>query len=273
MTTKEPAPAKTAVRRMIETARKPSVRDQALVEAEIDGKIIRFRAVVVNLMPAALWLGLVKKDPLLESLRRGDPVVLTFQRNGVGMVAESAFISHLNAAESRLFAIEFPTDYRLIQRRAYLRVDAECPVQYLVVSHSEMGGAGLTGEGVTRNIGAGGIQFVVAAAISETVREGDALETRLGIGQGTVLAEAEVVRVDDVTDLGPDLRLLPSSPKPRPPRTLVAVKFVHIPEAAQDRIIRHIFALQQIRRSGNHQSVPESWAGRDQRRDSRRAWR
>jgi hypothetical protein len=95
---------------MIQTAEKPSVHDQTLVEAEIDGSVVRFRAVVVNLMPAALWLGLVKKDPQLERLRPGDPVVLTFSRNGVGMVAESSFISHLNAAESRLFAIEFPTD-------------------------------------------------------------------------------------------------------------------------------------------------------------------
>jgi c-di-GMP-binding flagellar brake protein YcgR len=258
---------------MIETAKQPSVHDQALVEAEIDGAVVRFRVVVVNLMPAALWLGLVKKEPLLERLHPGDPVVLTFGRNGVGMVAESAFISHLNSAGSRLFAIEFPTDYRTIQRRAYLRVDTECHVEFLVVNHSEMGGAGLTGGGVTRNVGAGGIQFIVDATMSDTVREGDALEARLAIGQGTVLAEAEVVRVEDVTDLGPDLRHLPIAPGPRRPRTLIAVRFVHIAEGAQDRIVRHIFALQRIRRAGRERAALASRNRRDQRRDSRGTWR
>ena len=257
---------------MIETARKPSVHDRALVEAEIDGRVVRFRAVVVNLMPAALWLGLVKKDPSLEDLRPGDPIVLTFQRNGVGMVAESSFVAHLNSTGSRLFAIEFPSDCRLIQRRSYLRIDAECPVEYLVTNQSEAGGAGLTGEGVSRNIGAGGIQFVVDAPIAETVRENDCLEVRLAIGQGAVLAEASVVRVEDFTDLGPDLRPLPPATGPRRSRTMIAVRFVHISEAAQDRIIRHIFALQRIRRSGGHSSLPERPAGRDRRREGRRAW-
>ena len=234
---------------MIQTAEKPSVHDQTLVEAEIDGSVVRFRAVVVNLMPAALWLGLVKKDPQLEQLRPGDPLVLTFSRNGVGMVAESSFISHLNAAESRLFAIEFPRDYRVIQRRSYLRMDAECQVQFLVTSQSEAGGAGVEGEGVTRNIGAGGIQLLVESSLDESVRLGDSLEVRLAVGQGAILAEAQVVRVEDATDLGPDLRLLPPASKPRRPRCLVAVKFTHISEGAQDRIIRHIFALQRARRA------------------------
>jgi c-di-GMP-binding flagellar brake protein YcgR len=255
---------------MIQTVEKPSVHDQALVEAEIDGRVVRFRAVVVNLMPAALWLGLVKKDPQLEQLRPGDPVVLTFSRHSVGMVAESSFISHLNSAESRLFAIEFPTDYRLIQRRSYLRMDAECQVEYLVTSQSEAGGAGLEGHGVTRNIGAGGIQFVVHAPMAETVRIGDSLEVRLAVGQGAILAEAEVVRVEDMTDLGPDLRLLPPTTRPRHPRTLIAVRFNHISEGAQDRIIRHIFALQRARRTG-HKPAPATWDGRERRHENRRA--
>ena len=258
---------------MIETAKQPAVHDQALVEAEVDGAVVRFRAVVVYLMPAALWLGLVKKEPLLERLHPGDPVMLTFGRNGAGMVAESSFINHLNSAGSRLFAIEFPTDYRLLQRRAYLRVDAECHVDFVVVNHSKMSGAGLTGAGVTRNIGAGGIQFIVDAAMSDTVREGDSLETRLALGQGAVLAEAEVARVEDVTDLGPDLRHLPVAARPRRPRTLIAVRFVRISEGAQDRIIRHIFALQRIRRAGRERSTRASRNRRDQRRDGRATWR
>jgi c-di-GMP-binding flagellar brake protein YcgR len=258
--------------KMIDTARKPSVHDQALIEAEIDGRVVRFRAVVVNLMPAALWLGLVRKDPSLEQLRPGDPIVLTFSRNGIGMVAESSFLTHLNSAESRLFAIEFPSDYRLIQRRSYLRTDAECPVEYLVTSQSDAGGAGMTGEGMTSNISAGGIQFIVNAPVAETVHELDSLEIRLAVGQGAVMAEAEVVRVEDCTDLGPDLRPLPPTTRPRRPRTLIAVRFAHISEAAQDRIIRHIFALQRLRRSGRRRTLPEAIPRRGRRRDGRDAW-
>jgi c-di-GMP-binding flagellar brake protein YcgR len=94
---------------------------------------------------------------------------------------------------------------------------------------------------------------------------------RLSVGQGSVVAEAEVVRVEDATDIGLDLRPLPPVTKPRRPRTLVAVRFVHISEGAQDRIIRYIFALQRARRSGHHRPAVQSAANRDQRREGRRA--
>lgn len=127
--------------------------------------------------------------------------------------------------------------------------DSECPIQYIVASQSEAGAAGLTGEGTTCNISAGGLQFIVIEPIGETVAAGDALEIRLEIGRGALLAEAEVVRVEDFTDLGPDGGLLPPGPKPRPARPAIAVRFTSISEAAQDRIFKHIFALQRMRRS------------------------
>ena len=239
---------------MIETPRKPAVHDQVLVEAELDAKLVGFRAVVVNVMPAALWLGLVKPDSLLEQLRAGDPVALTFRRDDAGMVAESAFLSHLGSTQSRLFSVEMPADCRLIQRRAHLRLDAECPIQYTVVGDSDTA-VGLTGEGITRNIGAGGLAFMVRAPMKETVLEGDALELRMALGQDAVLVEADVVRVNDVTDLAPDGRPLPLTATPRPPRTLIAVRFASISEGSQDLIVRYIFALQRLRREGPRRSL------------------
>jgi c-di-GMP-binding flagellar brake protein YcgR len=233
---------------MIETPRKPSVHDQVLVEAEVDGRVVGFRAVVVNVTPDAIWLGLVKPDALLERLHHGDPMALTFRRNDTGMVAESSFLNHLGATQSRLFSIEMTADCRLIQRRAHLRLDTECPIEYTVVSQSWSGSAGLTGEGTTRNISAGGLQFMVNAPIGETVESEDALELALALGQDAVLAEAEVVRVDDATNIGPDGRPMAAARSAGPPRTLVAVRFVAISEDAQDRIVRHIFALQRKRR-------------------------
>jgi c-di-GMP-binding flagellar brake protein YcgR len=236
---------------MIETPRMPIVHDQVLVEAELDGRVVAFRAVVVNVMPAALWLGLVKPNSLLQRLSPGDPVTLTFRREDSGMVAGASFLSHLGATQSRLFSIEMPSDLRMIQRRGHLRLDTDCPIHYLVVSQTASGGAGETGEGTTRNVSAGGLQFMVRTPIHEAVGVGDDLELRLLIGQDAVLAEGEVVRVDDATDLGRDGRPMAATSPPRPSRTLIAVQFVSISEGAQDRIVRHIFSLQRMRREGS----------------------
>lgn len=233
---------------MIETPKVPSIHDQVLVEAEVDGRVVGFRAVVVNVMPAALWLGLIRPDSHLEPLRAGDPIGLTFRRDDAGMVAAATFLSHLGSNPSRLFSIEMPSDLRLIQRRSHLRLDTNCPIEYTIVSQSEIGSAGLTGEGRTTNLSAGGLQFMVEAPARETVEKGDSLELGVAIGQDAVLTEADVLRVEDATDLGPDGRPLPRGRSPRPPRTLIAVQFVAISDGAQDRIIRHIFALQRTRR-------------------------
>ena len=53
---------------MIETPKLPFVHDQVLVEAEVDGRVAGFRAVVVHVMPNVLWLGLVRPDSHLEAL-------------------------------------------------------------------------------------------------------------------------------------------------------------------------------------------------------------
>jgi c-di-GMP-binding flagellar brake protein YcgR len=235
---------------MIETPGKPSVHDQVLVETEIDGKVVGFRAVVVNVMPAALWLGLVKPDPRLERVGSGGVMLLTFRRDDVGMVAESAFLSHLGSTQARLFSVEMPADCRLIQRRAHLRLDTQCPIEYTVFGGDDISGAGSTGEGTTRNISAGGIQFMVETPARETVDVGAELELDILIGQDVVLAEGIVLRVEDATDIGPDDRRLAPANPPRQPRTWIAVRYVSISEGAQDRIVRHIFSLQRMRREG-----------------------
>jgi c-di-GMP-binding flagellar brake protein YcgR len=239
---------------MIETTRSPAVHDHALVEAEIDGNAVTFRAVVVNVMPAALWLGLIKADSLLEQLRPGDPMTLTFHREDTALIARSAFLSHLGSRQSRVFSVETLADCHVVQRRANLRLDAECPVEYTVVGGG-VTGPGLTGSGMTRNISAGGLQFMVPAPIGETVVAGDALELALAVGRDAVLIEADVVRVIDATDMGPDGRPMPPASPPRPPRTLVAVRFVSISDGAEDLIVRRIFALQRLRREGPGRSI------------------
>jgi hypothetical protein len=67
---------------MTETSRKPAVHDQVLVEAEIDGKVVGLRAVIVNVLPNSLWLGLVRPDTGLNRLRPDQPLHLTFRHEG-----------------------------------------------------------------------------------------------------------------------------------------------------------------------------------------------
>jgi hypothetical protein len=233
---------------MIETPRKPNVNDQVRVEAEIDGKLVGFRAVVINSLPDALWLGLVKPDSLLGRIQAGDPIALTFPRSDGGLVAESIFLSHLGSTQARLFSVEMPSGVRLTQRRANLRFDSECPIEYTIVSQSDSGGAGLTGAGLTCNIGTGGLQFAMRAPIREVPIVGDALELVVALGREAVVAEGDALRVDDATDIGPDGRVRPPKDPPRPPRTVIAVQFTSISDYAQDVIVRHIFALQRSRR-------------------------
>lgn len=226
---------------------KPVMHDQVLVEAEIDGRVAGFRSVVVNVLPGVLWLGLPKANPLLEKLQPNDPAILTFRREGAAMVAQSAFVSHLGPSPSRVFSVEWPEDVRMVQRRAHLRIDAEGPVQYTIIE-TVTDYEGIKGHGSMRNLSAGGVQFAVKAPVDETVIVGDVLELRMGLGQNVVMADATVVRVENATDLGRDGKLLPPARNPRPPLTHLAVRFEQISEGAQDLIVRHIFALQRMRR-------------------------
>jgi c-di-GMP-binding flagellar brake protein YcgR len=240
---------------MIDTPRQPAVHDQVLVETEIDGSVVGFRAIVINVMPTELWLGLAKPDPRLERIKPGEVMVLTFRHEHVAMVAESAFVAHLGSTQARVFSIEMPADLRLIQRRSHLRLNTVCPIEYTVVGQDEISGYGSTGEGKTRNISAGGIQFLVRAPARETVDVGAELELALLLDKDVVLAEGEVLRVEDATDLGPDGRRLPPLAIPRAPRTWIAVRYVSISEGGQDRIVRHIFSLQRKRRETPQRSL------------------
>ncbi len=227
---------------MNEPNRKPVVHDQVLVEVDIDGKVVGLRAVVVSVMPTSLWLGLVRPDAGLAQVRPDQPVVLTFKREGAAMVAASTFLSHLGPSRSRLFSVEWPDDFQLVQRRAHLRLDAQCPVVYTVTDQSDDGIAGLTGRGTTRNISAGGIQFVIQPG-EPIVAVGDEIAISIGLGLEAVEAEAEVVRVEEIVE-----GRARSKASAKVPMTSIAVHFVAISEMAQDKIVRYIFSLQRMRR-------------------------
>jgi c-di-GMP-binding flagellar brake protein YcgR len=171
------------------------------------------------------------------------------------MVASQTFLSHLGATQNRLFSVRWTEGVEVVQRRAYLRMDADCPIEYTVIG-SDVTESGLRGSGVTRNISAAGLQFQIEAPTEDTVAVGDLLEIRVSIGNGTVLSDARVVRVEDATDLGPDGRPKPPAKASHRPMTYVAVQFESIREAAQDRIVRHIFYLQRTLQRAKRDNRP-----------------
>ncbi len=231
----------------IETGVRPSVHDQVLVEADVDGRRIAIRAVVVNVLPDCLWLGLVRPNPQLGRILGGTQVSLTFPRGRAGMVASEPFLSLMGNTQSRVFAVGWHDHVEFVQRRSYLRLHAECPIEYTVLQGESIE-SGTTGIGITRDVSASGVRFRIDGPIERAPAVDDLLEVRLSLGSGVVMAEAVVVRVEDATDTGPDGRPLPPIKATHKPVTTIAVQFESITEAAQDRIVRYIFYQQRIQR-------------------------
>jgi hypothetical protein len=63
----------------------------------------------------------------------------TVRRDGTALVATSPFLNHLGSSRSRLFAVRRPDELRTVQRRAEIRMDACCPLEYTAVGVSEAG--------------------------------------------------------------------------------------------------------------------------------------
>jgi len=230
-----------------ETSPKPNVHDSVFVEAEVEGCLVSFRAVVVNTFPDVLWLGLVRPDSRLSRVRPGAPISLTFRRHGTGLIAAEQFVSHLGNSQSRLFAVRWSDCCEVVQRRQHLRLGAQCPIEYVVLQ-SEISEPGSSNMGTTRDLSAGGLLFKVERPIEDTVAAGDLLELRLQLRSGMVIADGTVVRVEDATDIGPDGKPLPPTKCTHKPVTFVAVAFESISATAEDRIVKYVFSLQRMQK-------------------------
>ncbi len=239
---------------IVETSAKPNVHDPVFVEAEVDGCLVTFRAVFVNVVSDALWLGLIHPDPRLERVHAGAPVSRTFRRNGTGMIAAERFLNRMGTSQSRLFAVRWSDSCEVVQRREQLRLPVERPLEYVVLE-SEITEPGVSGVGVTRNLSAGGLQFRVERPIDETVVPDDLLELRLQLDAGVVIADGIVIRVEDATDIGSDGKPLPASKCTHKPLTAVAVQFESISAAGQDRIVKYMFSLQRMQRDRQNSAV------------------
>jgi c-di-GMP-binding flagellar brake protein YcgR len=206
--------------------------------------------VVTNVTLSSLWLGLSSAEVGLPGWSEGDEVELTFTTVDGPVTVTSSFQKKLGKGNLPMFAVEWPPRTAMAhetvpdsaQRRAHIRVDMSCQVEYTVVTQSDHAAAGQTGGGTTRDVSAGGLLFETDAPHDEVPGPGDGLEMAIDFGGDVVTAEAEVVRV---------MARGRSAGGGGGPRTQIAVRFLSIDQSAQDRIVRHVFSiLRQQREAG-----------------------
>lgn len=229
-----------------------SIHDEIVVETEIDGASVGLSAFVTNVLAEELWLATRRPDSRLLNLAEGQPIHLTFDRDGA-LIVESAFLRRLGSTtrlgmeKSRVFAVKRPQGVDTVQRRAHVRVDLERTVRIRALGSL---GTEQMGTGRTINIGAGGVQFLTEMPLlfGERLRLALVLTSR-----DIVVAGGVIVRIED-GDAPTDPA--PSEPGRRKPAgaSRVAVRFDKISEADLERITCHILSAH--RRRGTAPAAP-----------------
>lgn len=226
-----------------------AIQDRVLVETEIYGRSVPFRAVVVRLCPTELWLGIASPDRRLETLRANQPIRITVARPGAALLGRSEFLRPLGGSKSRIFAVDRPEVMELVQRRSYVRYPIGLPVRFCHVDPATWEPRGKIATTMTRNLSPGGILFVANAPVSV----GDDLDLTLPLSGGDRVSMNGVVRrlgrgTDDIT----------VGSKDRADQTEVAVKFTRITAFDQDRIVRLILLAEHRRRQAESHELYNS---------------
>jgi c-di-GMP-binding flagellar brake protein YcgR len=219
-----------------------AIHDEIVVETEIDGVSVGLSAFVTNVLADELWLATRLPEPRLLSLAEGQPIHLSFDRNGA-LIVESVFLrrlgsSRLGMEKSRVFAVKRPGGVDTVQRRAHVRVDLERSVRIRALGSL---GTEQIGTGRTINIGAGGVQFTTEMPLlfGEQLRLALVLTSR-----DIVVAGGVIVRIEDGD---PPPAAAATTGKARVEHSKVAVRFDKISEIDQERITCHILSAHRRR--------------------------
>ena len=222
------------------------IGDRVLVEADIYGRTISFRTVIVKINPDELWLGMSTPDHRLETLRDNHTLQLTIARTGGAMLGQSGFLRPLGGSKSRIFAVVRPGFLEVVQRRAHLRYQLDLPIHFRHVDAATREPRGKAAPGTTINVSPGGLLFV-----TETAPEmGEELDMTLPLaGQDRVSMIGLVTRVRGANE---GLAM----PEGEPAQTEVAVRFTRITAVDQDRIVRFILITEHRRREAALREPP-----------------
>jgi c-di-GMP-binding flagellar brake protein YcgR len=220
-----------------------AIQDRALVEAEIQGRPVSFRSVVVRVCQTELWLGLASPDRRLETLVADQPIRLTVARSGAALLAPTWFLRPLGGSRSRVFAVVRPAVIERVQRREYVRYPIDLPIRFRTIDPATWQPRGRAATTVTTNLSPGGMLF----ASDVSVNVGDDLDLALPLSGGDRVSMSGVVR-----RLGriayADLPAAVAAPNGGPEPREVAVEFTRITSLDQDRIVRIILLAEHRRR-------------------------
>ena len=195
--------------------------DEVRVGTRLDGHAVSFRGTVIGVQALELWIGLADADERLAAFEPGQPLSVATPRGTKALVVDTTFTRHIGPRRGRLFAATRPGEVRSTQLRAYVRLEVVLPIGI----SASLRGRFLSDAGQTVDISAGGACFESKLQLAV----GDRLTVQVQAGEMTASADAEVVRIDP-----PDKYL-------GRPVQWIAVRFVSILEADQDRITRYIY--------------------------------
>ena len=167
-----------------------AIQDRVLVEAEIYGRPVSFRAVIVRICPTEPWLGLASPDRRLETMPPSQTVRLTVARDGAALLGLSRFLRHLGGGRSRVFAVVRPAMLERIQRRAHVRYPIDLPIQFRRVDPATWDPRGRASTTGTKNLSPGGLLIVGDAAVNV----GDDLDLTLPLSGGDWVSMNGVVK-------------------------------------------------------------------------------
>lgn len=223
-----------------------AIGDRVLAEADIFGRAISFRTVIVKVNPDELWLGLASPDKRLDALRENHPLQLTIARAGAGLLGQSGFLRLLGGSKSRIFAVVRPGALERVQRRAYVRYQLDLPLNFRHVDPATREPRGKASPGITINGGPGGLLFTTHAAL----QFGEELDFTLPlVGSDRVSMVGLVTRVRGPKEGAP-------MPEGESARSEVAVRFTRITALDQDRFVRFILMIEHRRREAALRELP-----------------
>jgi hypothetical protein len=169
--------------------------DNVLIETSVDQVPLILRGKLSGLQTGVVWVNVAGQGfpPLVLELKEGHPVRLSAARGGSALVGDATFRSCLGMAR-RLIALSHPTELRLVDRRASLRVAIRKSIGIRLARNSAGGAGGHFAIGTSIDIGMVGIRFEAATHMAV----GDHIFVTVVLEQNRQLyALAQIVRLED----------------------------------------------------------------------------
>ena len=171
--------------------------DSVVIETSVDQVLFGFRGQLSSLLPTVVWVDVAEPGcpPLVRDLKEGHPVRLSAGRKTYALIGETTFRSSLGLSR-RLVALERPSEMRLVDRRAQLRVATRRSVGIRLARDSAAGDGGRFSIGTALDISLTGMCLETTAHMAV----GDRVFVTMVLQENQPLyAPAQIVRLEDAT--------------------------------------------------------------------------